>query len=702
MTDLLRVQFWIRGAGVTLSKRGGEYSCLEAEGTQPINAIGSGRVVIPFYDDQQRPVDQRVTRGDVGVAYSISPTGTPQHIATFLVEAKQYRDGTYEISGADFLGELDDYVAIAPIGEEATVTTTASSLGSYIDHTPEPDEWVALEAVYPTRGYFTQDVTPAGDIHVLFTENMAVQVTDAFIYTFANGQIFQTTVVGISDERQRVELETALPQTLPGGAKVDFRSTRLRVTDGSILAEGAQVFYTAAAGYGKPFPTAGSMTVHRIELGDGDAPDYIYSADPITDYILAGTVISQTQFTQPTTNDVQQLLTTSTFDEWSLLRGALTVNGSAYAPNGETVFEVLLAISDITGYQFRRYFRGWDTLAAVTFPLRRIEYFKPGSPPVAGDVPVLGTENRMAADYGELFSLESDNSSRVITHLIPIGGGGGSGRFDFREADIGTVLSYYPDISWGVVAGQYYIYNEALGAGRAVWKEERFSHISPLNPADFESRREAANMLLAAAARYLLDSAVTQAVYSAEVYTLGEPLPGDVLKVEFNGVEPVDIEDGVLVVTEVAHSFDAAGGYRVTRLTMTKTGQPPNSGSLAMARSVLDNQRVLRHSNFGSRGDARITYNQMEFGGDGDITSRAGDLGFVSTTGDVEILAPTGDVTIGAQNVTLSGRVQIEGAILSRSIVLQDQTAPVDYDIESVTLRNIPRLRVTRRARQTG
>jgi len=54
MTDLLRVQFWIRGAGVTLSKRGGEYSCLEAEGTQPINAIGSGRVVIPFYDDQQR------------------------------------------------------------------------------------------------------------------------------------------------------------------------------------------------------------------------------------------------------------------------------------------------------------------------------------------------------------------------------------------------------------------------------------------------------------------------------------------------------------------------------------------------------------------------------------------------------------------------------------------------------------------------
>ena len=275
VTDLLRVQFWIRGAGVTLSKRGGEYSCLEAEGTQPINAIGSGRVVIPFYDDQLRPVDQRVTRGDVGVAYSISPTGTPQHIATFLVEAKQYRDGTYEISGADFLGELDDYVAIAPIGEEATVTTTASSLGSYIDHTPEPDEWVALEAAYPTRGYFTQDVTPAGDIHVLFTENMAVQVTDAFIYTFANGQIFQTTVVGISDERQRVELETALPQTLPGGAKVDFRSTRLRVTDGSILAEGAQIFYTAAAGSGKPFPTAGSITVHRIELGDGDAPDYI-------------------------------------------------------------------------------------------------------------------------------------------------------------------------------------------------------------------------------------------------------------------------------------------------------------------------------------------------------------------------------------------------------------------------------------------
>ena len=81
MTDLLRVQFWIRGAGVTLSKRGGEYSCLEAEGTQPINAIGSGRVVIPFYDDQQRPVEGRLQPLAAEIAF-LDLVGVQQHHAS--------------------------------------------------------------------------------------------------------------------------------------------------------------------------------------------------------------------------------------------------------------------------------------------------------------------------------------------------------------------------------------------------------------------------------------------------------------------------------------------------------------------------------------------------------------------------------------------------------------------------------------------
>lgn len=703
MSDIVYAYFWRRGPGTTFTLRA-FYLPVAAEGTQLVNGIGSGKVVIPAYGDMRRVINERVTMGDVCVAYAMAPNGTtPQLIATFIVQTKQYREGNYEISGPDFLGELEDYVAIAPIGEETTVTTTAVSMGDYLDRAPNPDVWVPLEAAYPSRGYFTQDVTPAGDINVLFTAHMAVQVTDTFRHTFADGDIFETKIVGVSDERRRVEIEDPLPQDLPGGSKVDFLSTRLRVADAAILAEGSQVFYTPSPyGTSQPRP-AGSFIIDRIELGDGNAPDYIYSADPILDHILAGVTIEQKQYTEPTTNDVNQLLTTSTFGEWTLLRGSSATAGTAYAPRAETVYDVLLAIADMTGYHFRRYFRGWASqlLAETTAPLRKIEYFKPGSPPVTGQVTTLGTQNRVAANYGELLSLESDNANQQVTHVIPYGGGGGSGRFDFRTANIGTVLEDYEGLSWGVVGGQYYVYNTTLLAagGRAVWTVETFNSISPANPANFESRREAAELLLRAACDFLIANQAVDTTYSADIYTLGEPLPGDAVSLTWAGVEPDTISEIKLIITDVHHTIDPNTPYRITTLTMNKNGIPRKDGAMSVAHGMLGFQRSMRHSNFGSGGDARIAYDLVEFGGEGRVTSRTGNITLQSQTADVAITADQGDVTIAGQNVTITGQVQFQGGLSMRTLVLQDATASLDYEIEPFTLRGIPRLRIRRTER---
>jgi len=700
MTDLI-ARFLIRGQHHTMTERGSPFVCISAEGTMQLDGIGHGKIVIPSYVDLHRPADERVTMGDICVVYSLAPNGQPQYIATFIVETKQYRDGNYEISGPDFIGELEEYVAIAPIGEEATVESTAQSMGAYLQ-SEDPNIWVEFAAAYPPRGYTTAAATTPGPnkVNIVFSVPMEVQVTDMFRYTFADGQIFETRVVGVSDGHTRVEIEEPIPQLLPAGAAVVFQSTRLRVADASIFVEASQVFYNASAytGIDGPIPGGpGSFIIDRIERGDGDAPDYIYSADPFTDYILAGETISQKQYTQPTTNDVAQLLETNTFDEWSVIRRAGAVNGSAYAPNTETVWDVLLAICDITGYHTRRYFQGNGAISGFLPPQRTIEYFALGGGPT---LYTLGTQNRVAADYGELFSLESDNANQLITHLFPYGGGAGSGRFDFRAANIATILADYDDLSWGVLGGQYFVYNATLvnSGQRRRWHVETFSHISPLNPSSFESRREAADMLLRAACDYLTSNQALDVTYSAEVFTLGEPLPGDKVSINWAGVDPDDIIVGSLIITEVNHRYEVDTGYRVTTLMMNKNAARRKDGPRAVASALLDMQRAMRHSNFGSRGDARITHDTIEFGGGGTVSSRTGDVAFRSATGNLEMTAAQGDVLIAGQDITLSGTVEVQGDIRMRSFILRDRTAAIEYEAEAFTLRGIPRVTLNRRA----
>ena len=264
------------------------------------------------------------------------------------------------------------------------------------------------------------------------------------------------------------------------------------------------------------------------------------------------------------------------------------------------------------------------------------------------------------------------------------------------------MLDDYDGLSWGVVGGQYYVYNTALlteGGGRAIWTVETFSSIAPANPANFQSRREAADLLLRAACDFLIANQTVSRTYSADIYTLGEPLPGDAVSLSWAGVEPDDIAENVLIITEVRHRIDPETPYRITTLTMSKNGVPRKDGAMSVAHGMLGFQRSIRHSNFGSGGDARITYDTVEFGGEGRVTSRTGDIILQSQMADVAISAPLGDVAIAGQNVTITGRMQIQGSLAMQALTLQDASAAVDYDLEPFTLRGIPRLRIHRRAR---
>lgn len=716
MSATLFAQFYRRGALDTVEERGAVFKAVSAEGGEFTSGIGYGRVTVPYYDNFRRPSNEQVQPGDLGLAWSTAPYGEakrPLLVACFVVETRQRRDDlTYELSGPDLLGELMEFYAVAPIGAPAEVVVAALSLGGRVINHPPPqdDDWEVLEAAYPGRSYMLQDVTAAGRYRMLFADITTVQETDTLRVEFADGEIFTTTVTAVGDERQGIEFADPLPQQVTTSMAVRVWSTRLRVSDASALIEGEAVYYTPGTGPDNPSPRPlGNVRIDRVQLGTGeDDPDYIFTTDPIADYINGGAPLTQMQYIAPTNTDVEMLFfqstsTTGSPPQWRVLRSPLATKGTAYAPNRESVWDVLMALAEMSGYQFRKYFRGLPTLNAwPRNPFgewRAIEYYPPGSPLVSGEVKTMSAAPTISVNHATILKpLDTEDVAGAVTTLFPFGGGSGSGAFDFRLASIGTVLEEYDGkIGWGIVNNQYYVYNKLLvnAGARLVDATETFAHIAPLDPASFDDRKKAADQLLRAACDWLMLHDTPQVTYIAEVFTIGEPRVGDVLTLSYSGDTPGTTADTELIVTEVVHRAELDPGYRVTTLTLNKAAMPLYSGPRALAQELLALKRGFRQANIGTRGDSHISYDRMEFGQDATVDSRKGNMLIRSQMGDVTIRSETGDVYLDGNRIDISGVVDSTGAIRSGvGLILADETRPNDWIVTSRTVRRIPRVAI--------
>ena len=691
-------KFIQRNAGVTMELRD-IYICEDnAEGKEILDGIGYGKVTIPHYDNFGRAVELRVQPGDICMSWTDAPDGNSHAIATFIVKTRTYKNSKYEISGPDLIAELAEYVAIAPVGAVQEVVTAAASMGTYLIQQPGDDPVITMAAAYPPRFAITtvDKVANGTRANLEFVDETPMQVSDVITINYADGTVFQSVVTSLDDWHHNPYFEDPLPQTVPAGSKIIIHSTRLRVDDASALLEGHRVQYTPAPYSGKWPSTYGNIMVDRIELGSGENdPDYIYSADPITDYILVDTVLTQFQYTAPSANDVGKLLLVSTFGEWTVDRGDNTTTGTAYAPNAETVWDVLLAIRDISGYHFRRAFPALPIGETLSVPTRRLEYFVHDHPVTVPDVDELGMAHRLDSNYGTLLSLEYEDNRDVITHLIPFGGGGGSGRLDFSRAPKETVLEDYPDLDWGVVNRHHYIYNAELSDGRQSWAVETFSHISPADDTD-PARVEAATMLLRAACDWLMERSAPDITYNAEIFTTGEPRPGDVVSIDWRGVDPTATTDSNLIITEVEHRME--GGLRRTRLVMNKAGRRRYSGADSIAKTILNMGRALRGGNFSGGGGAGIGSGGIDFGdGDSRIVTDTGDLDLESRDSDINIDAPAGVINLSAPQVNINGPLYVTGSLKTEGgVILIDEANGDEWSLSMITVRGVPRIKFTR------
>lgn len=681
--EVVRAQIYRRLADGNFQARGEEFGCMSAAGGWYVNRIGYGKLTAPAHLIWLTGAQAN----DLAVAWVDGDDWLqPRRVAQFIIQARQYRgDGEIELSGPNYLGALSDFVAFDRIGNDVTVTSVIEGFR------PHPDIALAPMAAYGPRYYTTHNaVTNAGNKRFGISAPVYVRVGDTLTIDFSTEAIarplFVSEVTFVSDGRTAIEVADELPYQLPANWPFTVYSKRINVADSTIFQIGERVKIAVTDDGYNPL-IIGTVADTEVVVNNSDVlilENYVPINVPIGYYAVS------TSYTDQTAEDIEQLLENATDGIWRVNRSPQPYNGTTFDPKGETVFQVLTSLSEMSGWLFRL---GMNDVAWL--PRNRIDYFPDGQPfPThsATNLDRLGTENAVGANYGEIIEIESENANGIVTHLVPFGGGSGDSRFTIAEADIGGILRWFPELAWGSDGINHYIFNKTFNQRIPRWQVETFSEIRPQNEASPTDRRNAANNLLWAACHWLRANSTPDITYKITCHTIADPWPGDqLLFLNYRGIEQFDIDLADMRITEVHHTVDAASGIRITRLTLNKFSTGRLTGEDVVARQLQTLSRGQLATNAPSTGAAQIDYTGATWFGDTALMSTGGDMSVQTVSGAINLTA-TGNVGIRGALVEVNTAINATGAVRTDAAVVIRAETQKQYRFTSGAIRSIPRL----------
>lgn len=674
----------------------GEFDCLSAKGVTRLNRIGNGEAKVLAEDI--KPVN--VKTGDVIVAWQESATYTKlpgvlpvMRLCCFVVRNITYDGGhIMTLSGDDMLSELLDYPALTPIGESQNYYNTIT-IGNPGKRT------FLLRAAY---------LTGVDEIRLHNASTDRVFEKDLIYIALQNGETFITrikeittdddTPAGTVDIRLVAPLPSVSKEVGPGGVYVVLYTDRITVAEdwSSIFDIGTRIsMVTIDRGPG------GLYYRHETRIDAFETEDL---EDESTAYIIRMETaplapvpsdspidtgqpneIVATAYDVPTTADVTNLFYHDTGDQWSVaIRDKGCDIGTTYEPGGESVWDVLQALMETTGYAVKLI----KNFADPTKPdKRQIRILNPaGAQLVRGtllEVAARQGTTKQAANYAEILGEPKvDIEGEPVTHVIPFGAGGGVGRFSVADADLSILDQYtarYP--LWRFRVGRrgaywsvYREYKQPAGRPlmREVWRTVTFSQIRPINEGDAVNVRGAANQLLTAACEYLLESIEENLSVEVDVHTWADPQPGDAIPRIYSNISPhVSIDRTDMLIAEVEHSADS--NLRMTRLLLTRNRAAPMTGMEQVAKELVRLNRNNAQTNAPTAGGVRFYDDRMVFRGAGTVGASTGSMSIASQTADVAIDAPNGNAFVRANSLTVNGRAIMTGRTSFRNGMEMDE-----------------------------
>jgi hypothetical protein len=698
-----------------------EFDCISARGASRLNRIGEGECKAPT----EHVKAAGVAVGDIITVVQDTNwypvyTPVPFRIACFIVTNMKADAGhVTTLSGGDMLGELADWPAITPVGAatEYAVDIAAGNLGK--------------------RTFLLRNAYAAGIKEIVIynaSEDRVLEGDDIHI-ALANGDTLFTGIAEVVSSSSSagtvtVRLDDALPSVSKtpgvGGVYVYLLTPRIRVT-----ADMSDTFSVGERVRARTSDrTAGGQHVVFETRIDGfeeteldDATQYwvrlesppiqpIPAADPLN--TAAANQLTSTVYDVPTTTDVADLLKNDTFGVWSVgKRDDDCTIGTTYEPTTESVFDALQAILDTSGYAVKVIKNYTDS----TKPDRRqLRVLNPsGGKLTSGTVPGVSCErNATTALDGYAVALQEpslDIEGEPITHIIPMGAGGGQSRFDLTAADLSILDEYNNKLANYEYQlgrrGQYWVLYRARKSGstapllRDVWRTVTFAHIRPVDEDSTANVRAAANQMLRAAADYLHESYQQNISIDVTVHTLGDPQPGDLLPVYRNNMTPnATVTLYNLLISEVEHAADASG-IRKTRLLLTSNRLPPETGELMTARKIQQFERYMSQTNAPTAGGASFGGNRLVFPGSAVIGAATGGMSLRSQTSNVEISAP-GQCYINTGGVRANTDIVATGTVeAGDGLVLIDETGS-GWTHTTTMIDGVPRLVASRTTKRGG
>ena len=685
-TEVVRCQIYRRLPDGNFTQRGTEFGCTAASGGWYVNRIGYGKLTAPAHLVWLTGTQAN----DLACVWTEADDWTqPRRVAQFIIQARQYQgDGTIELSGPNYLGALQDWIAFDRIGNDVTVTSAIEGFR------PHPDIAVAPMAAYGPRHYTTHAaVTNAGNTRFGVSAPVYARPGDTLTIDFSTADIarelFVTEVTFVSDGRTAIEIADDLPYQLPANWPFTVYSKLVNVADASIFTIGERVKIAASSDGYNPL-LIGTIANTEIVANNSDTitlANYIPIGIPIGYYAVS------TSYSDPTLEDVEQLLENATGGIWRARRSPLGYMPTNYDPKGETVFQVLTSLAETSGWLFRL---SMDD--AAWLPRNQVDYFPDGYPyPThsATNLDTLGTDNWTGPNYGEIIEIASENANAIVTHLVPFGGGSGDSRFTIAEADIGGILGNFPELAWGSDGINHYLFNKTFAGRLPKWQVETFPEIRPQNEASPTDRRNAANNLLWAACNWLRDNSRPDITYKVTCHTVADPRPGDqVIQLNYIGIEQFDIQLADMRVTEVHHEVSGPDGIRLTRLTLNKWSRGRMGGEDVVARQLRNLSRGQMATNAPSTGAALVTYEGATWQGPAALQSNTGGVGLLALGGEVNINATDG-VTVSGSLMEVNTAINATGAIRTDTAVVIRADTEKQYRFTSGAIRGIPRLFAT-------
>lgn len=286
--------------------------------------------------------------------------------------------------------------------------------------------------------------------------------------------------------------------------------TELEVADATDMETGDDIAIRSAT---KTEPGYPWITVdYRGQLTDDPSfgtglggADQIQIDPPLPVALPMNSSVVVSDYRNPTTSDVSQILARGTAPSWSLTvegGGSGTTAGTSHAPNGHSILALLNDTAAMTGEWWRLNARA----TARDAPSRTLEWRKTSDS--SGLELVMPTQADASArftnsSYGIIENFVRQRSDVRLSHIVPYGGGGAE--------DAITLLDATDSPSTGFTQTDYERYgyaslqNDAVDTAispRERWEVVTFGNIRP-DGSSVAARQQAANALLAAAENYL-------------------------------------------------------------------------------------------------------------------------------------------------------------------------------------------------------